>query len=295
MRAALIVNPRAGRGRAAAAAADAVLELQSLGWTTTIHADPSPEQARASAARAAADSDVVIAVGGDGTVSNVLQPLVGTSAALGILPCGTGDDNARALGMPKASARECARVIATSPITSIDVGKAVTADGVTKWFLSVLCTGFDSNVNDRANVMSWPTGTAKYVTALLAELRTFTPRDYRVTIDGLEMVDKGMLVSVGNGPRYGGGMHICPDADLRDGQLDLTWLHAVGRPTLLKVFPRVFSGTHVTHPRVSTHRGSVIRLEAEGQTAYADGERIGLLPVEVTVAASALKVAAPLA
>ena len=99
-----------------------------------------------------------------------------------------------------------------------------------------------------------------------------------------------MLVSVGNGSRYGGGMRICPDARSDDGLLDVTWLGAVSKPTFLRVFPSVFRGTHVEHPAVRTFRGRSMRIAAEGQIAYADGERIGPLPVEIEVRPSALRV-----
>ena len=90
-------------------------------------------------------------------------------------------------------------------------------------------------------------------------------------------------------------MRICPSADIRDGQLDLTWLGEVSKATLLKVFPRVYAGTHVTHSRVSTLRGKHIQVTAPGQIAYADGERVGPLPISIEVHPAALKVIAALA
>ena len=293
--AALIVNPRAGKGRAADQAAVCARELNQRGWHTQVSLCHSLAETVESARAAAEFADVVIACGGDGTVNTVLQGVVGTSSALGVLPCGTGNDIASTLGMPKGNAELIAATLASSPIVAVDVARVTTADGTSRWFLGVLSSGFDSNVNERANSIRWPRGTARYITAMLAELRTFTARPYSIIIDGDVHEGPGILVSVGNGPRYGGGMRICPSADIRDGQLDLTWLGDVSKATLLKVFPRVYAGTHVTHPRVSTLRGQQIQMAAPGQIAYADGERVGPLPISIEVHAAALKVAATLA
>ena len=171
----------------------------------------------------------------------------------------------------------------------LDVGAARSDDGVERFFLGVLSTGFDSSVNERANAMRRLAG-HRYNIAIVRELASFRALDYDVVIDGVRERAPGMLVSVGNGSRYGGGMRICPDALSDDGLLDVTWLGAVSKPTFLRVFPSVFRGTHVEHPAVRTFRGRSIRIAAEGQIAYADGERIGPLPVEIEVRPSALRV-----
>ena len=291
----LIVNPRAGRGQAAARAEACARELHARGWRMQVSQSHSVTETIDSARRAGEVADLVIACGGDGTVNAVLQGVIGTSAALGVLPCGTGNDIANTFGMPKGNVEVMASALANMSIVAVDVARVTTAEGESRWFLGVLSTGFDSNVNERANSIRWPRGTARYITAMLAELRTFTPRPYSITIDGAEHEGPGILVSVGNGPRYGGGMRICPAADIRDGQLDLTWLGDVSKPTLLKVFPRVYAGTHIQHPRVSTLRGRDIQLTAPGQIAYADGERVGPLSISIEVHPAALKVVAALA
>ena len=99
-----------------------------------------------------------------------------------------------------------------------------------------------------------------------------------------------MLVAVGNGVSYGGGMRVCPDAIPDDGLLDVTWLHGVSKATFLRVFPQVFSGSHVRSPYVSTARAASIEIDAAGQLAYADGERVGPLPAAITVEPRALPV-----
>ena len=101
------------------------------------------------------------------------------------------------------------------------------------------------------------------------------------------------MLAVGNGPSYGGGMKVCPGASLDDGQLDLTFLSKTSKATFIRTFPSVFKGTHVDRPFVRTLRGSTVRVEAAGQTAYADGEYVGPAPVDVRVVPHGLRVLAP--
>ncbi|MEO7068991.1 MAG: sphingosine kinase, partial [Nostocoides sp.] len=101
---------------------------------------------------------------------------------------------------------------------------------------------------------------------------------------------KAMLVAVGNGPAYGGGMRVTPDARFDDGLLDVLILHEIGMVEFLRVFPKVFSGTHVSHPSVEVIRGRSVRLEAEGIVAYADGERFAPLPLTCEVVPGAATV-----
>lgn len=238
-------------------------------------------------------ADRVVVCGGDGSLHLAVQELAGSTTALAILPIGTGDDNARTLGIPLKDPAAAADVVLDGVRRTVDLGHVAAHDGTTRYFLGVLSSGFDSWVNERANRMTWPKGKARYSIAILGELRTFAPVSYEVTVDGTTLRDGAMLVAVGNGTSYGGGMMICPSAVPDDGLLDLTWLHAVGKTTFIRAFPSVFRGTHVEHPYVSTHRGSSIRLDAPGQLAYADGERVGPLPVQITAKASALQVIVP--
>ena len=116
---------------------------------------------------------------------------------------------------------------------------------------------------------------------------------YRAELDDREVGGTAMLVAVGNGASYGGGMLVCPDAQPDDGLLDVTWLGGVPTRTFLRVFPSVFTGRHVDSPYVATGRARRIVLDAPGQFAYADGERVGALPIEVHAVPGALRVVAP--
>lgn len=282
--AAVVMNPEAGGGRGRRLGRDLAAALHSRGVETAILVATGPDEALAMARAAVADgAGCLVAAGGDGTVHLALQAVVGTGIPLGIVALGTGNDNAAGLGLPVRAVDASADVIAAFNPRTIDVASVTTADGERRWFLGVLSAGFDSLVTERANAMSWPKGQARYVRALVGELRSFRPVRFHVDIDGETMSDDAMFASIGNGARYGGGMHVCVGAKVDDGLLMLTWIHRLSRWELVRTFPKVFAGTHIRHPGVTQHAGRRIRVDAPDQLAYADGERVGALPIEVEV------------
>ena len=215
----------------------------------------------------------VIAVGGDGLAHIVLQKTTPAQIPLAVIPAGTGNDFVRSLGWSLEDLDPYLEAILSTPPTSIDLGLV---NG--EWFGAVLSTGFDSMVNERANTMSWPKGPMKYNAAIAIELPRFRPRHYEITLDERTVSTQAMLIAVANGRSYGGGMLVCPDADIEDSLFDVMVLHPVSKIEFLKVFPRVFKGTHVTHPAVEIVRSSSVKISADA-IAYADGERIGPLPI----------------
>jgi len=215
----------------------------------------------------------VIAVGGDGLFHCVIQKTVPAKIPLAVIPAGTGNDFVRALGWPLKELDDYLQRIISTPPSQIDLGFA---DG--EWFGAILSTGFDSIVNEKANSMRWPKGPMKYNCAIAIELPRFSPRHYEITLDDRKISTEAMLIAVSNGQSYGGGMLVCPDAQIDDGYFDVMVLHPVSKLEFLKVFPRVFKGTHVTHPAVEIVRSKTIEIKADA-VAYADGERIGELPI----------------
>jgi diacylglycerol kinase (ATP) len=229
------------------------------------------------------DTSGVIAVGGDGLLHNVLQRLVPIQIPLAIIPAGTGNDFVRTLGWKLDSFDEQLEAITTLSPTSMDLGLV---DG--EWFGAILSTGFDSVVNEKANTMGWPKGPMKYNAAIAMELPRFKPRHYEITLDDRTISTEAMLIAVANGRSYGGGMLVCPNANIVDGLFDVMVLHPVSTIEFMKVFPRVFAGTHVSHPAVEIVRSRSVRIEAKA-VAYADGERIGQLPITAECIQGALK------
>ncbi|MFJ5262916.1 diacylglycerol kinase [Streptomyces sp. NPDC088387] len=290
----LFVNPTAGRGRGAHAAQPAASALRAAGFPVRTVLGENAADALARARAAVADGTrALVAVGGDGMANLALQAVAGTRTPLGLVAVGTGNDFARTLGLPVRDPAAAGRLIAESlkeeRLRAIDLGRV--GD---RWFATVLATGFDSRVNDRGNRMRWPAGRLKYDLAMVAELAAFRPYPYRITLDdGAVREIEATLVAVGNGSSYGGGMRICPGADPADGLFDITVVGDCGRATLVRVFPRVYRGTHVDHPKVTVHRAAKIEVVAEGLTGYADGEPLGPLPLTARCVPGALRVLSP--
>jgi diacylglycerol kinase (ATP) len=290
----VLVNPASGAGRVGRHSADVLRGLASRGDHIVVIQGDSAEQAEQMLAEAMAEGlDILVAVGGDGTVHQALQAVVGTDTALGIVPLGTGNDAANSVGLARASAQSAVSVVLGGTRRAFDVGRIEASDGTVRHFLCVMSSGFDSSANERANQMTWPSGTALYIRAMLAVLRTFRPIPYRAELDGDAVVDDAMIVSVGNGPAFGGGMLVCAGADMHDGLLDLIWVHSMPRRRLLTVFPKVYTGKHLQHPDVESRRVTSATLEAPGQIAYADGERVAPLPVTVTAVPDGVQVLVP--
>ncbi|MCM2418413.1 diacylglycerol kinase [Streptomyces sp. RKAG293] len=286
----LFVNPAAGRGRGAHAAQPAARAMREAGFTvrTVVGQDAADALVQAREA-VAAGTGALVAVGGDGMVSLALQAVAGTDIPLGVIAVGTGNDFARATGLPvrdpAAAGRAAAAALSEGRTRAVDLGKI--GD---RWFGTVLASGFDSRVNDRGNRMRWPTGRFRYDVAMLAELAALRPIPYRIRFDdGPEREIEATLIAVGNGSSYGGGMRICTDAVLDDGLFDITVVGPCSRTTLLTVFPRVYRGTHPSHPKVTVHRAARVRLAADDVTGYADGERIGPLPMTAVTVPGALR------
>lgn len=224
----------------------------------------------------------VIAVGGDGLMHIILQIVVPSQIPFALIPAGTGNDFVRTLGWDLAAVDvQLKRIITTKP-TAIDLGLV---DG--EWFGAILSTGFDSIVNEKANTMAWPKGPMKYNAAIAIELPRFKPRHYEITLDDRTISTEAMLIAVANGRSYGGGMLVCPNAKINDGLFDVMVLHPVTKIEFMKVFPRVFAGTHVSHPAVEIVRSKNVSIESKA-VAYADGERIGQLPISAECISNAV-------
>lgn len=291
LKAAILINPTSGKGRSAKNAPRAVARLRERGVdVTALQADSADASLKLAHEAVAGGVDALIACGGDGTVHLALQAVYGTDTALGIIPVGTGDDIARGLDLPRDDPAAAADVIADGRTRMVDYAVINADDGTERAFLAVMSAGFDSEVTQRANTMKWPTGTSRYLLATIAELRVYTPVEFTITVDDQVLHEQGMMLAIGNGASYGGGMKVCPSARLDDGQLDLTLLGRTSKFTFLKTFPSVFKGTHVERPFVHTLRGAKVHVEAAGQTAYADGERVAPLPVDVHVVPRGLRV-----
>jgi diacylglycerol kinase (ATP) len=227
------------------------------------------------------DCEGVISVGGDDLAHLVLQLVVPRKVPFTVVAAGTGNDFLRALGWQLDGLTAQLDAVTSRKPTPVDLGLVDS-----EWFGAILSTGFDSIVNEKANTLRWPKGPMKYNLAIAMELPKFRPLGYRIEIDGQIIETEAMLIAIGNGSSYGGGMMVCPDADMSDGLFDVMVLRPVSKFEFLRVFPKVFTGQHIHHPQVDIYRAAKVSLTAEA-VAYADGERVGGLPVRAECMAGA--------
>jgi len=286
---ALLTNPSAGKGAGSRTAAIALPRLREAGFhVRELQGGDGPEAIELARKAVADGVESLVVVGGDGMVHMAVQALANTGVNLGIIPAGTGNDVARYLDIPRKNPQAAADVVVGSHVRTIDLAKAGPS-----YFVTVLAAGFDSKVNERANHMRWPKGQMRYNLATLAELRVFEPLAYTLEMDGEVRRLDAMLVAVGNGPSFGGGLRITHGAEIDDGLLDVVIIKPMSKVELVKTYPKLYSGRHVTHPQYEHHLVRSVTVAAPGVVAYADGERVGALPLTVEVVPRALRVLAP--
>jgi diacylglycerol kinase (ATP) len=282
----LLTNPTAGKGRGARARAAVRDRLAASGAEVQDLQGRDADEALELARQAVTEGvEALVVIGGDGMVHLGVNAVAGTRTTLGVIPTGTGNDVARYFDLPRKDPLAAAdRVVAGATRTS-DLARSGS-----KYYTTVLCAGFDAIVNERANGMTWPRGQMRYNLATVAELRTFTPLQYTLDLDGATRRVEAMMVSVGNGPSFGGGLRITEGASLDDGLLDVVVIKPMSRFELVRTYPKLFKGTHVTHPQYERHRVRQVTVASPGITTYADGERFGALPLTVECVPGALTI-----
>lgn len=271
----IAINPSSGQGRGSVIGAQVVDFFANRNLNYVVFSALS-----AKALRNEIDSYLnenwvsgVICIGGDGLAHQILQLVVHRTIPFAVIPAGTGNDIVRSLGWSLDDIENQLEQVVSTPPQAIDLGNVDS-----EWFAAILSTGFDSVVNERANNLSWPRGAQRYNAAIAIELPRFKPLTYEITTDSSSFQIEAMLIAVGNGRSYGGGMYICPQAQMHDGLFDIVILEPVSKLEFIKVFPQVYSGSHISHPKVKMLRSSKVKISANA-IAYADGERIGPAPI----------------
>lgn len=285
----VVINSAAGKGRAPEFAKKLVTLLDSDQQSCKVIDENSLIASRDAIEKALRSHTVtkMIAVGGDGLVNLCLQYVAQSEITLGVIAAGTGNDFARAVGFHKKTVEDIYDVMRNQYPQRIDLGKIVALE-VMRWYVQVLSTGFDAEVNALANRIKWPKGKLKYTLATLFTLPLFKAIGYEIEIDGKQIHQNAMLITVANGQTYGGGMRICPKASNTDGFLDILLVHPVTKIVLLTIFPKVFVGKHIPHRKIDLIRGRVLRLSGD-TCAYADGEFVSKLPIQIENVPNSLK------
>ena len=286
----IIANPVSGGGRGRRVAETVVQKLRERG----VGADLRLTQGRGDGARLAVEAlsagcGRIAACGGDGTISEVAGALANTDAALGLIPCGRGNDFARALGIRK-NLNAVVETLIAGVRRRIDLGRV---SG--RFFCSVACVGFDAEAGRLVYEHQVPfSGTPAYLLAVLKTLKRYQCPDVRIEGDAGVFEGRIFLAAFGNTGFYGGGMRIVPQAVCDDGLLDACDIDPISRLKLIRFFPRIFSGAHVRRPEVHTLRNRSVRVTSSRPLALlADGEPVGQTPATIEIVEKALTVICP--
>jgi diacylglycerol kinase (ATP) len=342
----VVINPTAGKGRGARVGRSVLDRLVGHGYDVWDLSGHSADLALEHAQRAVVDGlDALVVVGGDGMVHLGAQAVAGAGTPLGIIAVGTGNDFATKLGLPVKEPHDALDALLAAlergnpgvrGIDAIEVTGAGLAPGRTdsqgprppRWVAGAVSAGLDAAVNERANAMLRPKGSARYVVAALAEILAYRAWQYRLTFehvqgdraeiaavctlpgftdlgsepdgDGhrLRWEAAGALVTAANGATIGGGIPVAPRASIDDGLLDIVLAGDVGRAGAATLFPRLLTGKHERDRRVRTVRARAVLIEPGTNpthlpSAFGDGEFLGTLPVRAQVRPGALKVLVP--
>lgn len=221
----------------------------------------------------------VIVLGGDGTVHHAVNAVQGISKDIpfAVVPSGTGNDFALQCGLTDLSINQIVELIYSKVAEEIDL---IAVND--RYCLQVLSTGFDAEVSARSARLPQRLGNLRYLLALFVELLTLRPIEYELTVGGKRRRVSAIMVSFANGRNYGGGMLISPNSDHQDGVGEIIIIHPVKRLALLRVFPLIYSGRHLSHPAVEIVPATDLKMK--GSTiAQGDGEAVAEKAIDLQI------------
>jgi diacylglycerol kinase (ATP) len=300
----VILNPASSGGRTGQKRPQILAALERhLGRAYALHVTQRPLEATALARETIlAGSGLVIAVGGDGTIQEVVNGFfagglpLNPDCRLGIINAGTGRGFAQSLGLPDDLEGQCAG-IAGGSTRPIDIGRAVFSDEngspAERYFVNECQAGIGGEVVKKVHAgRKRLGGTLAFGLATLAAAWTYPNRTMTVAVDGAPpTTGKFIAVICANGSYMAGGMRLAPEAKVEDGFLDVLFMHEQTRSERLRNFPKIYSGSHIGSPKFSCFRGRSLSLSSEETVAFeADGELLGRLPCRVEVLPSVLRV-----
>ncbi len=242
-----------------------------------------------------ARDSLLVVIGGDGTVNEVVNAIAGTEAELAVLPGGTGQDFGRTHGIP-SSFDDAVRVALGGATRTIDVGRVEWDEGTSRFFANVGSAGMSGAVARRANSMTKRFGgRATFYYALTREFLAWQNTNVVVELeDGTQREGPMHDVIVANGSYHGGGMKLAPDAQQDDGLFDVVLIGDVTKPDFVTTSPKLYSGRYLSHPKVELLRSSSVAISAvEPLPLEVDGEPIGTTPARFEVVPSALRLRVP--
>lgn len=293
----VIHNPSAGMRTDVAALEAAVAVMREAGWGVEVRGTTAPGQATDFARLAAADGlDAAFAVGGDGTVNEVLNGLVHSQTALGVLPYGTANVWAKEMGLPLSDMSEAARLQIAATVRCVDVGEARGKGFGPRAFLLWCGVGFDAQITaevEPQRALKRQLGAAMFLMVGARAAFTFRGSRAQVVVDGKKHRMRVMLALTSNAQLYGGIVRISPAATIDDGMLDLAVFRGAGVARTVWHLTRVFLGWHLRAPDVNHYRGREIVIRAAKLPVQVDGEPVGKTPVQIRIRPRCLRILVP--
>lgn len=292
----IILNPEAGKGQGRRLLPRVEEGFRSRGARYELLQTKEPGDATRLAAEAR--GDVIVAVGGDGTVNEIANGLLENPRPLGVLPAGSGNDFIKAIKVPR-KLPAALEVLFRGQTFPIDVGFVRTGDrqegrnSPGRHFVNGVGIGFDAAVAAKTAEIRFLTGLPLYLAAVFQTLGKYEPPKFSMVIDGRRRDSSNLLIAIGNGPCAGGGFYLTPDARIDDGLFDVCLIDPVSIPTILRLMPKVMVGKHQKEKQVKFLRAKEISMTAETRFyVHADGEIVGrdVTSVQVSMREKALTV-----
>jgi diacylglycerol kinase (ATP) len=276
-----VMNPMAAKG--AAKKIDTIVERLLPGFGSTYEIVRTERPGHATEIAREAQSRVVVAVGGDGTINEVVNGLVATGKVLGIIPAGSGNDFIKSAGIPKDILKSIG-ILRSAKARQIDLGTVACGTqqagsmnyAPKRYFVNGVGIGFDGQVAWRVSQSKHLRGTLAYFVAVLKTLNNYDSPEFSIALDDVVSKGRKLLLATGNGKCAGGGFYLTPEAAIDDGWLDTCAIEDVPVRRILRLIPAVMSGKPLSHPAVSYARAKKIRVESPQKFyVHADGEVVG--------------------
>lgn len=298
MKTLLYVNPKAGQGKPLRYLKGVLEGIEDNDPNFEVVLAENKQAGLEKLMKLAPQSSRILCLGGDGTVHDVARICIDYDIALGIIPAGSGDDIAHAIGIATPKTQNGYRdllhsYLQSSVVKPMKTGKVTFLSGSSHYVLGVMSSGFDAHCNAIANTLK-VRGPIRYILAMLIGLRRFEPVTMDIVVDGGKSLRNIMMMAIGNGPSYGSGMKVVPHADPFSDSLGAIIVNKCSKPTFLKIFPRVFKGTHVYHSLVESLSFRHLQISIDdSEPIFGDGEYFDHGSFEIVSAPSSLRVLLP--
>lgn len=296
----ILANPTAGGGLGREALPRLKAFASERRWGAEFRsAESSEEFAQIARKEAAAGRERIFALGGDGTFQSLLNAVAGNAnVSIGVLPAGGGNDLASALGLPLDPVRAAEGILTRGEAVPLDAARVRTANGVERLYMGGGGVGLDAEAARFASgVYRKMRGRSRYLLSAIRALGNFRGINVRVSLQGFEQTSlqgTALVLGILNTPSYGGGLRLAPEARLEDGRLDLVLLENLSAFEIARILPRMAASGEIRTKRIQRHCVTRARIETEPPCAFhADGEIVGMTPVEVAVVPGAMRVWRP--